>query len=235
MSTHFSSQFDSELDAVRAQLTQMGGLVEQQLQRALQAVATHDVDVVDRVIAGDKEIDALELSIDDACTHIIAKRQPAAIDLRVLLAIIKVVRDLERMGDETKKIAKAVRKISELGMVGPFAHEVDLRHIGEQVLPMVRAVLDAFVRSDAEAAANIVRQDRDIDAQYRATARQLVTYMMEDPRTISTSLDLMFIAKSIERIGDHAKNIAEHVIYISQGRDVRHKGLAGLEEDPGQS
>jgi phosphate transport system protein len=234
MNTHFSSQFDLELDAVRAQLTQMGGLVEQQLQHALQAVASHDVALVDRVVAGDKEVDALELSIDEACTHIIAKRQPAAIDLRVLLAIIKVVRDLERMGDEAKKIAKAVRKINELGMVGPFAHEVDLRHVGDQVLAMVHAVLDAFVRSDADGAADIVRKDRDIDALYRATARQLVTYMMEDPRTISTSLDLMFIAKSIERIGDHAKNIAEHVIYISKGRDVRHKGLAGLDEDVDQ-
>lgn len=229
MNTHTSSQFDSELDAVRAQLTQMGGLVEQQLNSALDLLTSRDDDLAERIIAGDKAIDTLELEIDDAATHIIAKRQPAAIDLRLLIAIIKVVRDLERMGDEAKKIAKAIRKINEHMHTGPLAHEVDLRRIGNRVATMVHDVLDAFVRNDPAAATRVALMDDEVNTDYRAISRQVVTYMMEDPRTISTSLDLMFIAKSVERIGDHAKNIAEHVIFIAEGRDVRHKGIAGLD------
>lgn len=230
MTIHTSSQFNTELDAVRAQLTQMGGLVEEQLQAALDLIASRDDETAERIIAGDKAIDALELEIDDAATHIIAKRQPAAIDLRLLIAIIKVVRDLERMGDEAKKIAKAIRKINEQLHTGPFAHEIDLRRIGERVQVMLHDVLDAFVRNDPLAAAAVVRLDSEVNTDYRAISRQVVTYMMEDPRTISTSLDLMFIAKSLERIGDHAKNIAEHVIFIADGRDVRHKGMAALDD-----
>ncbi len=229
MSTHLSSQFDSELDAIRAELTHMGGLIEEQLASALKVLTTRDAEAIESIIAGDKAIDALEVAIDNACTHIIAKRQPAAIDLRLIMAIVKAVKDLERMGDEAKKIAKAVRKISERGIGGALAYEVDLRNMGEQVLPMVREVLDAFVRNDGVMAAQIVRRDKEIDLLFRATVRQLVTFMMEDPRTISTSLDLVFIAKSIERIGDHAKNVAESVIYIAEGRDVRHLGEDGLE------
>jgi phosphate transport system protein len=230
MTTHTSTQFDSELDAVRAQLTQMGGLVEQQLHGALALLTSRDEESAERLIARDKAIDTLELEIDDAATHIIAKRQPTAIDLRLLIAIIKVVRDLERMGDEAKKIAKAIRKINEQLHTGPLAHEVDLRRIGDRVATMVHDVLDAFVRNDTVEAAAVIRLDSEVNADYRVITRLVVTYMMEDPRTISTSLDLMFVAKSIERIGDHAKNIAEHVIFIAEGRDIRHKGLAGLDE-----
>jgi phosphate transport system protein len=230
MTTHTSTQFDSELDAVRAQLTQMGGLVEQQLHGALALLTSRDEESAEQLIARDKAIDALELEIDDAATHIIAKRQPTAIDLRLLIAIIKVVRDLERMGDEAKKIAKAIRKINEQLHTGPLAHEVDLRRIGDRVATMVHDVLDAFVRNDTAEAAAVIRLDSEVNADYRVITRLVVTYMMEDPRTISTSLDLMFVAKSIERIGDHAKNIAEHVIFIAEGRDIRHKGLAGLDE-----
>ena len=230
MTTHTSTQFDSELDAVRAQLTQMGGLVEQQLHGALALLTSRDEESAERLIARDKAIDTLELEIDDAATHIIAKRQPTAIDLRLLIAIIKVVRDLERMGDEAKKIAKAIRKINEQLHTGPLAHEVDLRRIGDRVATMVHDVLDAFVRNDTVEAAAVIRLDSEVNADYRVITRLVVTYMMEDPRTISTSLDLMFVAKSLERIGDHAKNIAEHVIFIAEGRDIRHKGLAGLDE-----
>jgi phosphate transport system protein len=230
MTTHTSTQFDSELDAVRAQLTQMGGLVEQQLHGALALLTSRDEESAEQLIARDKAIDTLELEIDDAATHIIAKRQPTAIDLRLLIAIIKVVRDLERMGDEAKKIAKAIRKINEQLHTGPLAHEVDLRRIGDRVATMVHDVLDAFVRNDTAEAAAVIRLDSEVNADYRVITRLVVTYMMEDPRTISTSLDLMFVAKSIERIGDHAKNIAEHVIFIAGGRDIRHKGLAGLDE-----
>ncbi len=230
MNTHLSSQFDSELDSIRGQLTRMGGLVEEQLAAVLKALSTKEMEMLERIIANDKAIDALEISIDDACTHIIARRQPTAVDLRVIVAIIKVVKDIERIGDEAKKIAKMVRKISERGVVGPLAHEVDLRRMGDQVLPMVQEVFDDFVRMDAVAAAALVLRDREVDVLFRATVRQLVTYMMEDPRTISTSLDLIFIAKSIERIGDHAKNIAEHVIFIADGKDVRHGGLSASDD-----
>jgi phosphate transport system protein len=225
MNTHISSQFDAELQSIRAQLTHMGGLVEDQLAASLKALSTKDISDVERIIKGDREVDALEVAIDDACVHVIAKRQPTAIDLRLVMAIVKVVKDLERIGDEAKKIAKTVRKIHERGVASPMLNEVDLAHLGDMVLPAVHAVLDAFVRSDAQAAADLVRQDRAIDMQFRAAVRQLVTFMMEDARTITNSLDLIFVAKSIERIGDHVKNIAEYVIYIAEGTDVRHGGI----------
>ena len=224
MNIHLSSQFDAELDGIRAQMTQMGGLIEVQLDEALKLIGSHDVAMAEQIIRNDKQIDAMEMAIDNACLHLIARRQPTAVDLRLVMAIAKAVKDMERMGDEAKKIAKAVRKISERGLVGGQANEVDLRHLGEQVVPMVHDVLDAFVRTDADTAVTIVRKDKDIDNLFRGCVRQLVTFMMEDPRTISTALDLVFIAKSLERVGDHAKNIAENVIFIAQGRDVRHQG-----------
>ena len=229
MNTHSSSQFDADLDAVRAQLTQMGGLIEEQLKDAIRIITTHDQASVEQIIRNDKGVDALEIEIDDACLHLIARRQPTAVDLRLIMAIVKAVKDMERIGDEAKKIAKAVRKINERGLIGGQASEVDLRHLGDQVTPMVHDVLDAFVRSDADLALSVMRKDRDIDNLFRGCVRQLVTFMMEDPRTISTALDLVFVAKSLERIGDHAKNIAESVIFIAQGRDVRHMGDAALE------
>ena len=228
MNTHLSGQFDNELDAIRAQLTQMGGLVEQQLSSALMVIGARDPERIERVIAGDKQVDALEIAIDDACIHVIARRQPAAIDLRLVMSISKAVKDIERIGDEAKKIAKSVRKIVERGPGNMPDVEITLRHMGDLVIPMVHDVLDAFVRSDAVAATRVVRQDKEVDLQFRAATRQLVTFMMEDPRTISTALDLIFIAKSLERVGDHAKNIAESVIFIAPGRDVRHQGEAAL-------
>lgn len=234
MNDHLSSQFNAELDSIRAQLTKMGGLVEEQLDAALKAVSARDPDHIEEIIKADRAVDALEVAIDDACTHIIARRQPTAIDLRMIIAIIKVVKDLERIGDEAKKIAKTVRKIIERGVSAPLEHEVDLRHLGDMVQPAVHDVLDAFVRTDAVTAADLVRQDREIDVQFRAAVRQLVTFMMEDPRTISTSLDLIFVAKSIERIGDHVKNIAEYVIFIAEGTDVRHGGITNADHGEGR-
>lgn len=231
MSEHFSKQFDTELDAIRAHLTRMGGMVEEQVQDALLAFAEGDRELIELIIVRDKGVDEMEVAIDNACTQIVARRQPAAIDLRMVMAVGKTVTDLERIGDEAKKIAKMTRKIIERGDSGSLAQVLEVRHMGEQTAAMLHTVLDAFVRLDVDAAVRTVRRDKEIDQHFRAIVRQLITYMMEDPRTISTALDIVFIAKSVERIGDHCKNIAEDVIYIAKGRDVRHLGIDGLEKE----
>ena len=222
MNEHLSKQFDSELDALRAQVTRMGGLVEEQCRAALIAFDECDPELIETVIAGDEQVDKLEISIDEACTHIMMRRQPIAIDLRMVMAVGKTVTDLERIGDEAKKIAKITRNIMERSMSRCFMQIIEIRHMGDQVASMLHQVLDAFVRHDIAAATEVIRRDREIDVHFRSVARHLITYMMEDPRTISTALDVIFIAKSIERIGDHCKNIAKDVIYIAEGRDLRH-------------
>lgn len=231
MSEHLSKQFDAELDAIRADLTRMGGMVEEQVRSALAALADGDRELAEQVIARDHGVDAMEIALDDACTHIVARRQPTAIDLRVVMAVGKTVTDLERVGDEAKKIAKVTRNILDRGKTRNLARLIDIGFMGRQAAAMLHDVLDAFVRLDTEAAARIVRQDEEIDRHFNAVVRQLVTYMMEDPRTISTALDVIFIAKSIERIGDHATNLAENVIYVVRGRDVRHIGVEALERE----
>jgi phosphate transport system protein len=231
MNEHLSKQFDADLDDIRARLTRMGGLVEEQVRAAIRAFADGDHELLEKVIARDAEVDALEIDLDNACAHVVARRQPTAVDLRVVLAVSKTVTDLERIGDEAKKIAKATRKILERGMSSTMPQVMVLRHLGEECADMLHAVLDAFVRMDTETATEIVRRDKEVDEHFRAITRQLVTYMMEDPRTISTALDIIFIAKSAERIGDHCKNIAKDVIFIVKGRDVRHLGLDELEQE----
>lgn len=231
MSEHLSKQFDTELDAIRAHLTRMGGMVEEQVRAALTAFADGDRELIELVISRDQGVDKMEVAIDDACTHIVARRQPTAIDLRMVMAVGKTVTDLERVGDEAKKIAKVARNILERGKTQDLVRLIDIGRMGRQAAAMLHDVLDAFVRLDTETAARIVRQDEEIDQHFNAIVRQLVTYMMEDPRTISTALDVIFIAKSIERIGDHATNLAENVIYVVRGRDVRHIGVEALERE----
>jgi phosphate transport system protein len=231
MSEHLSTQFDAELDDLRALLTRMGGLVEEQVRTATLALAEGDADLVERVIARDAEVDQLEIEIDNICTHVIARRQPTAIDLRVVMSVSKTVTDLERIGDEAKKIAKSSRKIIERGLIANAPQIMAVRHMGEQCAAMLHEVLNAFVRMDTDAALQIVRRDKEIDQHFRSITRELVTYMMEDPRTISTALDIIFSVKSLERIGDHCKNIAKDVIFIVKGRDVRHLKLAELEQE----
>ena len=233
MNEHFSKQFDTELNAIRTNLSHMGGMVEEQLRSALRAFSDGDRELIEQIIEGDKRVDEMEITIDTACANMIAKRQPTAVDLRMIMAVSKIVTDLERVGDEAKKIAKTTRKIIERGDSGSLEQVLEVRHMGEQTVAMLNEILDAFVRLDVEAAARIVRRDKDVDQHFRAIVRQLITYMMEDPRTITTSLDIVFIAKSIERIGDHSKNIAEDVIYVAKGLDVRHIGLEGLERELG--
>jgi phosphate transport system protein len=217
-SQHVSRAFDSELTTLRSHVLEMGGLVEAQFLAATQAYTSGNVSTVAEIVADDRKIDTFERLIDDECAQVIAKRQPAATDLRLVLGVNKMVTDLERIGDESKRIAKGARRIHEDGPKSQPLHTADVRHIAKAAAIMVRRSLDAFTRLDAEEAREIIRSDAEIDTEFKAVIRQLVTYMMEDPRTITTSIDVMTIARAIERIGDHAKNIAEHIIYIVEGR-----------------
>jgi phosphate transport system protein len=228
---HTIKQFDAELVEIRNRVLQMGGLVEHQIVKAMDGLADGDVLVLDQVINNDERVNAEEVSLDEACSHIIARRQPAAVDLRLIMMVIKTITDLERIGDEAKKIAKMARRLHS--EEASFAPHIDLRPISQLAIDMLRKALDAFARLDVNASYEVVRQDKDVDNQFRGITRQLATFMMGDPRTISSSLDILFIAKSIERIGDHAKNISEYVVYMVMGRDVRHTGIGGLRREIG--
>ena len=225
---HLSSQFDSDLNSVSSQLMEMGGLVETQIQRAMQALAIFSVTLADEVIQVEDRVDGMEVAIDRALTSTVARRQPAARDLRLLLAVSKITTNLERAGDEAQKIARMVKSIVENGEARDMPIG-DLRLSADLASGLVRRALDAFARLDVAAAISIVKEDDLIDREFKGFTRKLITYMVEDPRTISESLDLLFIAKAVERIGDHAKNIAEYVIYITWGADVRHRPLAEVE------
>ena len=220
-SEHISKQFETDLDSTRTRVLQMGGLVEAQILAAIEAYASGDTALIERVIENDRRVNGYEVAIDGACNHIVVKRQPAASDLRLIMAISKIVTDLERSGDEAEKIARMARGIHEHG--GQHAQRFPaIRHAAQIAVRMLRQALDAFARLDAALAAEVVKEDVAIDDEFRSILRQLITYMMEDPRTISTALEIVWIAKAIERIGDHAKNMAEYVIYIVKGTDVRH-------------
>ncbi len=209
-----------EQEHIRTQVLAMGGLVEQQVKTALAGLSNGNSAEIDQVIAQDRDINRMEIELDQACSNIIAKRQPAAGDLRMVMSVIKTITDLERIGDEAKKIAKAARRLHNNS--ANYTPKVDLRFTSTQALEMLRKALDSFARVDPSAAADILLQDKEVDAAFKGTIRQLITFMMEDPRTISNSLDVLFIAKAIERIGDHAKNISEYVVYMAHGKDVRH-------------
>lgn len=227
---HLSSQFDADLNAVSSKVLEMGGLVESQIIHAMQALNTFDIAVADQVIAAEVRLNTMEVEIDEECSNIIARRQPAARDLRLLMAISKTITNLERAGDEAEKIAKRVKRINEDG-AGRNVNIAEIKLSGEMAVTILRRALDAFARLDTVAAAQIVRDDKAIDEEFRAFVRKLITYMMEDPRTISAGLDYLFIAKAVERIGDHAKNIAEFIIYIVKGTDVRHVSRDQLERE----
>jgi phosphate transport system protein len=227
---HLSSQFDADLNAVSSKVLEMGGLVESQIIAAMQALNEFDMGIADQVIASEAQLNRMEVEIDEECSNIIARRQPAARDLRLLMAISKTITNLERAGDEAEKIAKRVKRINEDGG-GRTVNIAEIKLSGEMAVSILRRALDAFARLDTVAAAQIVRDDKAIDDEFRAFVRKLVTYMMEDPRTISAGLDYLFIAKAVERIGDHAKNIAEFIIYIVKGTDVRHISRDQLERE----
>ena len=218
---HISTQYDADLEEIRTRMLQMGGLVEQQLRQVVQAYGDGNLSVLLGVRQNEVKVNALEVEMDDRCTHLIARRQPAAGDLRLVMAVIKVVTDLERIGDEAAKIGRIVQQMHERGIT-PLNGFSDIQVAANIALGMLKDALDAFARIDTVAADRIVKQDRQIDNEFRSLLRELITFMMEDPRTISTALDIVWIAKALERIGDHAKNIAEYVIFVGEGTDIRH-------------
>ena len=228
MDKHISSQFDAELGSVSTRVLELGGLVESQIRHAVYSLSQFNVEVADQVIATESQVNSMEVEIDRDLSSIIARRQPTARDLRLLIAISKITANLERAGDESEKIARMVKSIIGSGSARALPSS-ELRIASDLASGLLRKALDAFARLDVTEAVSILKEDDLIDAEFDGFVRKLVTYMMEDPRTISASLDLLFVAKAIERIGDHAKNIAEFVIYVVKGADVRHIALADVE------
>lgn len=218
---HLSSQFDSELGAVSSRVMELGGLVESQIRQAVYALSEFNVDVAKQVLNTEVSVNAMEVDIDRELSSIIARRQPTARDLRLLMAISKATANLERVGDEAEKIARMVLSIINSGAPRALP-SLELRVASDLASSLLRKALDAFARLDTTAALSILKEDDLIDREFDGFVRKLITYMMEDPRMISPSLDLLFLAKAVERIGDHAKNIAELIIYIVKGADVRH-------------
>jgi phosphate transport system protein len=230
MSDHLSKQFDLELENVRTRILQMGGLVERQLLAAVDAFSTGNLEEMQGVIDTDREVDAYEVGIDEDCTLLIARRQPTARDLRLVMAISRIVTDLERIGDKAAKIARMSLKLHQSG-AQRIPRLSDVCHCGRLATDMLQGALDSLARMDIDGARKVIGADKAIDAAFNAILRQLITYMMEDPRTISEALDIIWIAKAIERVGDHATNIAENVIYIVSGIDIRHTAVAAQKAD----
>jgi phosphate transport system protein len=221
MSEHTYKQFDAEMEEIRSGVMAMGGLVETQFARAIHALKHIDVELIDTVAADEQAINQMQVDIDQQCSQIIAKRQPAAIDLRMVLTVVKIVNELERAGDEIKKIAYKAQQMQRPERLSSVRfHEIT--RAAELAEDNLQLALDAFARLDVNAAAQVVSNDEAIDFAFLSILRQLISYMMEDPRTITPALEIVFIAKSIERIGDHAKNIAENVVQVVKGKDVRH-------------
>ena len=229
MYTHISQQYNAELEDIRSKVLQMGGLVEQQIDQALQALVKGDVALGEAVIMDDTKVNSMEVAIDEECSQIIARRQPAAGDLRLLIAVVKTITDLERIGDEAEKIARMAVRLA--GDERPKNNYSEIHSLGMHVRTMVHNALDAFARVDIEAAFNVAREDRKVDEQYEAVIRQLITVMMEDPRTITRVLNVIWAARALERIGDHACNICEYIIYLVKGKDVRHTSLEQVERE----
>jgi phosphate transport system protein len=227
---HLSSQFDADLDHLSSKFFEMGGLVESQLTHAMEALSRFDLDLVEKVVEEEHRLNAMEVEIDAACSNIIARRQPIAFDLRRLMAFSKGISNLERAGDEARKIAKRTRRIAN-DATGRSMNIAEIRSSGELATIIFHNALAAFARLDTVEAAQIMREDEAIDLQYRAFVRKLPAYMAENPGIISSALDYVSIASAIERIGDHAKNLAELVIYVVKGKDVRHVSRAQLERE----
>ncbi len=218
---HTSSQFDAEMEQLRSNVMTMGGLVERQLARAIDALGAGNPELPAEVLADEIRVNNMQMEIDQMCTNVIVRRQPAAFDLRMLMAVVRTVNDLERIGDEAKKIAIKASEINAGGKLTLVRYK-EVGHEAELAQRMLQIALDAYARLDVNAAADVVARDEQVDIEFQSIMRQLISYMMEDPRTISAALDVVFVAKSIERIGDHAKNIAEYVVHAVKGKDVRH-------------
>jgi len=230
-SHHISQQFNSELEQLKNHLLEMGGLVERQVGDAIKALIEADSELAISVRANDKKINQMELDIDEECTRIIARRQPAASDLRLVITASKAVMDLERIGDESAKIARQAIKLCEEGESGASKGYVEIRHIGERVQRMTQDALTAFARLDVEAALAVAQEDKYVDREYESAMREMITFMMEDPRSIKRVMNVIWSLRALERIGDHARNIAEGVIYLVKGKDVRHLTIDEMQRE----
>jgi phosphate transport system protein len=227
---HTLTQFDAELEGVRDQVMQMGGLVENQIRLVMEALAENDVAMMERVIDNDRQVNGMEVSIDEKCVRIIARRQPAANDLRLVMTVIKTITDIERIGDEAKKIAQMGIQLSHREHFHTPRY-TEIRHAAKVVLDMLHQALDSFARLDASSVLDVIRKDELVDNEFRTVLRYLVTLMMEDPRTISGALEMLFIAKAVERMGDHAQNMAEYTVYLVKGRNARHISVEEIEDE----
>ena len=229
LSHHILSRFNADLEGVRSSVLKMGGLVEQQLHDGIDALVNGDSRLGEEVARLDHKVNAMEVAIDEDCSRILATRNPTASDLRLIVAVIKTITDLERIGDEAEKLGHIAARLASMDR--PSDRYRDLKHIGDLVSDMVHGALDAFARFDTDAAVAVARKDRLVDEEYEAIQRQCITFMMEDPRAIRRTLDVLWVARALERIGDHAKNICEYVIYLVLGKDVRHVSLEDVERE----
>lgn len=227
---HLSAQFDAELSGISTRVLEMGGLVESQVSQAIYALTNFSEATAAQVLTREETVNAAEVEIDRDLSRILARRQPTARDLRLLIAISKSIANLERVGDEAARIARTVQRLISAGMSSRLRLPVeDLKFESDLAIALLRKALDAFARLDVDKALEVLKQDDQIDQEFEGLMRKLITFMMEDPRTISSSIDLVFVAKAIERVGDHAKNLAEQIIYIVKGTDVRHNSVEAVE------
>jgi len=220
---HISRQFNEELEDVRSQVLHMGGIVEEQLANALKVLVSDDTELARAVIKADAQVNTLEVDIDEECTRIVARRQPAATDLRLIMTVSKTINDLERIGDEAKRIAKMSRE--ELSGVLPEDVRLELTYMGDMVREMLRMVLDAFARTDVDTAVEVVKADKKVDKKYKNIIKKLIKHMCKDPESVPSVVNIMWAVRSLERLGDRCQNIAEHIIYMVLGTDVRHVKL----------
>lgn len=232
LSQHYSQQFNTDLEEIRTSVLAMGGVVEQQLEKAIESMQKSDVEAAELVVANDYQVNAYDVDIDERCTKILALRQPTASDLRLVLTVIKTTADLERIGDEAKRISRMVIRAAAGNPQGSLYLRVE--HLGAQVREMLHRTLDAFARMDVDEAISIAHEDQRIDREYESIMRQSMTYMMEDPRSIPLLMDIIWSARALERIGDRCCNISEYVIYFVKGKDVRHTSLEQIQKEFGE-
>lgn len=230
LTEHLSKQFDADLTALRSRVVEMGGLADEQFRRAVEALARGKPELAEQVVANDAAVNTLEVRIDDACAHLIAKRQPAASDLRMVLGVSKIVSELERIGDKARKIARLIAKVSSSGANDP-GWTGDIERLTVTARRMLREALNAFVRSDLNAAVSVLRDNRDFASATSTVSNEVVRRMSAQPNEVPALLDMLSITRAVDRVADHAANIAEHLVYIVRGIDVRHATLEQIEKE----